>query len=151
MRDRFLLLIDAVRASYWFIPALMLAGGIILALALVAIDERVETERLRGMWWIFSGGAEGARALLSTVAGSVIGVAGTTFSITIAVLSLTSSQFGPRLLRGFMRDTGNQCVLGTFVATFLYCLLVLRMVRSVEETYFVPHIAVTVGVLLLCD
>ena len=52
------------------------------------------------------------------------------FSITIAALTLASSQFGPRLLRNFMRDLGNQLVLGTFVATYLYCLLVLRTVRG---------------------
>lgn len=145
---RLLLFWDGLRSSYWFTPALMLLGGGALAIALVALDERVKNESLRGLWWIFSGGAEGARSLLSTVAGSVITVAGTTFSITIAVLSLTSSQFGPRLLRGFLRDTGNQIVLGTFLATFLYCLLVLRTVRSVEEVAFVPHIAVTGGVAL---
>ncbi len=148
MKARLLLLLDSVRSSYWFIPALMLAGSAALAVVLVALDRRAETEGLRGPWWIFTGGAEGARSLLSTVAGSVIAVAGTTFSITIAVLSLTSSQFGPRLLRGFLRDRGNQFVLGTFVATFLYCLLVLRMVRSVQEALFVPHIAVTGGVVL---
>lgn len=146
MKARFLLFLERFRSSYWFVPSLMLAGSAALAFALIAMDERIDTEQLRGLWWIFSGSAEGARSLLSTVAGSVIAVASTTFSITIAVLSLTSSQFGPRLLRGFLRDTMNQMVLGTFLGTFLYCLLVLRTVRSVEESYFVPHIAVTVGV-----
>lgn len=47
-----------------------------------------------------------------------------------------------------MRDTGNQVVLGTFIATFIYNLLVLRTVRSVGENIFVPHISVTVAVFL---
>ena len=64
--------------------------------------------------------------MLSTVAGSIITVAAVVFSITIAALSQASSQFGPRLLRNFMRDFGNQFVLGTFVATFFYSLLILR-------------------------
>lgn len=67
--------------------------------------------------------------------------------MTLVALSLTSSQFGPRLLRSFMRDTTTQVVLGTFVATFLYCLLVLRTIRRVEESHFVPHLSVTLGVL----
>jgi hypothetical protein len=79
--------------------------------------------------WVYTGGPEGARAVLSTVAGSMIAVAGVTFSITIVSLTLESQQFGPRLLRNFLRDLGNQIVLGTFVSTFLYCLLVLRTVR----------------------
>ncbi len=148
MKARLLLLWDRIHSSYWFLPALMLLLAAVLAFALIALDQRIENDSLQGMWWVYTGGEDGARQLLSTVAGSVMTVAGVTFSITIAVLSLTSSQFGPRLLRGFMRDTGNQMVLGTFLGTFLYCLLVLRTVRGVEEVRFVPHIAVTGGVVL---
>ena len=98
--------------------------------------------------WVYTGGPEGARAVLSTIAGSMITVAGVTFSITIVALTLASQQFGPRLLRSFLRDLGNQIVLGTFVSTFIYCLLVLRTVRGNDDAQFVPHLAVTLGVLL---
>jgi uncharacterized membrane protein len=47
-----------------------------------------------------------------------------------------------------MRDTGNQVVLGTFIATFIYCLLVLRTVRGDDYNVFVPQISVTVGIVL---
>jgi uncharacterized membrane protein len=63
-------------------------------------------------------------------------------------LQLASSQFGPRVLRNFMRDRSNQIVLGTFIATFLYCLLVLRTVRGTENSSFVPHLSVAFGALL---
>ena len=62
--------------------------------------------------WLYAGGEAGARALLGAVATSTIGVAGTTFSITVAALSLASGQMGPRLLRNFVRDPGNQLALG---------------------------------------
>jgi uncharacterized membrane protein len=75
----------------------------------------------------------------------MIGVTGVAFSITIVTLTLASSQFGPRLLRNFMRDLGNQIVLGTFVATFVYCLLILRTVRDVNDVQFVPHVSITCG------
>lgn len=126
----------------------MTAGAIGLSYGLLALDQREPASRVRGIAWLYTGGAAGARSVLSTVASSVITVAGTTFSITIAALSLASSQFGPRLLRGFLRDTGNQVVLGTFIGTFVYCLLVLRMVRGVEQDVFVPNFAVTGGVAL---
>lgn len=139
---------EQLRASFWFVPALMSVGAALLALVTLAIDARLSDEMRSTLTWIYGGGPEGARSLLSTVASSAITVAGTTFSITIAALSLASSQFGPRLLRTFVRDTGNQVVLGTFVATFLYCLLVVRTVRGLEDTRVVPHLSVTVGVLL---
>lgn len=78
----------------------------------------------------------------------MIAVAATAFSITLVALQLASSHFGPRLLRNFMRDTGNQVVLGTFIATFVYCLLVLRTVRGENDNVFVPHLSVTVGMVL---
>jgi len=80
----------------------------------------------------------------------MITVAGTTFSITLAVLSLTSGQFGPRLLSTFMRDLGNQIVLGTFVSTYVYCLLVLRTIHSGGDAVgeaFVPHLSVLLVIL----
>ena len=95
--------------------------------------------------WVYTGGEAGARALLGAVASSTIGVAGTTFSITVAALSLASGQMGPRLLRNFVRDSGNQYALGIFLGTFAYALVVLRTVRSVDETTFVPHLGVTGG------
>jgi uncharacterized membrane protein len=126
----------------------MSAGAFGLSYVLLALDQRQRFASLNGFAWIYTGGAVGARSVLSTIASSVITVAGTTFSITIAALSLASSQFGPRLLRGFLRDTGNQIVLGTFIGTFVYCLFVLRAVRGVEKDVFVPNLAVTGGVFL---
>jgi len=38
---------------------------------------------------------------LSAIAGSMIAVAATAFSITIVALQLASSHFGPRLLRNY--------------------------------------------------
>ena len=119
-----------------------------LALCAVAFDKAVGDDWLERLGWIYSGGADGASLLLGTVAGSMIAIAGTVFSMTLVALSLASSQLGPRLLRNFMRDTANQVVLGTFVATFVYCLLVLRTIRRADEVAFVPHLSVTIGVLL---
>ncbi|MCW5733776.1 MAG: DUF2254 domain-containing protein [Enhydrobacter sp.] len=139
---------DRLRESFWFLPTLMAAGAIGLSFGLTSLDAAVEDETYRRLDWLYLFGAEGARAILSAIASSMITVAGLTFSITMLTLQLASSQFGPRLLRNFLRDRGNQVVLGTFIATFLYCLLVLRTVKGVEGSSFVPHISVAVGILM---
>ena len=138
---------DRIRSSFWFVPGAMACMAATLAAAAVKLD-KVGEEWLQHLGWSYSGGAEGASLLLGTVAGSMIAIAGTVFSMTLVALSLASSQLGPRLLRNFMRDTANQVVLGTFVATFVYCLLVLRTIRRVDEVAFVPHLSVNIGVLL---
>jgi uncharacterized membrane protein len=139
---------DRVRSSFWFLPTVMAGGAVGLSFISVALDDAV-TGWLSLTWgWTFTGGAQGASSVLGAIAGSMITLAGVVFSMTLVALSLASSQLGPRLLRNFMRDTTTQVVLGTFVSTFLYCLLVLRTIRRADEVAFVPHMSTTLGVLL---
>jgi len=148
VRGQFFKYWNRVRSSFWFVPAVMAGVAVASAFVSVTVDERMTEWLALNLGWTFTGGAEGASAVLGIVAGSMITVAGVVFSMTLVVLSLASAQLGPRLLRSFMRDTSTQVVLGTFIATFLYCLLVLRTIRRAEEVTFVPHLSVTVGVLL---
>ena len=93
-------------------------------------------------------GPEGARQVLATIAGSMISVARLVFSMTLVTLTLASSQLGPRLITRFVRDWVNQVVLGTFVATFVYAIVVLQTVSETEPEPFVPHLSVMVGLIL---
>lgn len=139
---------DEIRSSFWFIPILMTIGAVALSFFTVYIDEPVMELLQDYISWVFTGGTQGAAAILSTVAGSMITIAGVVFSMTLVTLSLASSQFGSRMLRNFMRDTTTQVVLGSFVATFLYCLLVLRTIRQIEGAEFVPHLSVSLSLIL---
>ena len=140
---------DEIRHSYWFIPSLMLLSSMVLSFVMLEIDQHVEAEQLAAKQ-LYTGSPEGARQLLSTIAGSMMTVAGVVFSITIVALTLASNQFGPRLLRNFMRDTGNQAVLGIFLATFAYCLLILRQVHGemAAESSFIPQYSILTAVIL---
>lgn len=139
---------DSLHSSYWFVPTLMAIVAIALAFATLSLDRAGKSGPIENLGWIYTGGPDGARTLLSAVAGSMVSVAATAFSITIVALQLASSNFGPRLLRNFMKDTGNQVVLGTFIGTFIYCLLVLRTIHGEDYNIFVPQFSVTVGILL---
>ncbi|MDX1654479.1 MAG: DUF2254 domain-containing protein [Candidatus Competibacteraceae bacterium] len=134
--------------SYWFLPALILLGAVLLSFVTLTIDEWAGSGWVTRWRWIYSHDPAGARATLSTVAGSMITVAGVVFSITIVVLTLASNQFGPRLIRNFMLDKGNQVVLGVFTSTYLYCLLILRRIQAVEDATFVPSLSLTTAILL---
>lgn len=139
---------DRLNNSFWFLPSAMAAVATLLSFLLVQLDNWLGTQTVKDWSLLYTFGPEGARAILSTIASSMITVASLIFSITMLTLQLASSQFGPRLLRNFMRDRSNQMVLGTFVSTFLYCLLVLRTVRGTEDASFVPHLSVAFGVVL---
>ncbi|MEP7764916.1 DUF2254 domain-containing protein [Sanguibacter sp. 25GB23B1] len=145
MRSRLL----HARESFWFIPALSGAGAVLLALALIEVDRTLQAEGVRSIPLVADLSATGGRAILAAIGGTMLGVAATSFSITISVLATTSSTYGPRLVRNFMADRGNQVVLAVHTSAFLYSLVVLRAVRTEEDssTTFVPSLAVSVAVL----
>lgn len=149
MNARIRQFISNLAATFWLVPGLLVAAGILLAIALISVDQSgyVSVPLVKSAW-LYSGGGEGARTLLGAIASSTIGVAGTVFSITIAALALAAGQMGPRLLRNFVRDRSNQVTLGILLGTFVYSLLVLRSVRTQDEGTFVPHIATSVGIFL---
>ncbi|HET8958344.1 MAG TPA: DUF2254 domain-containing protein [Microcella sp.] len=130
-----------IRDSFWSIPALALLIAIAAAEGLVALD-RVAS--LSG-GIVTDIGPEGSRALLSAIATATLAAASTMFSITIAVLTLTASAYGPRIVRSVMADSGNRIVLAMLVATALYALLVLRHVRA-GPGEFVPSVSVMVAI-----
>ncbi len=136
-----------VRSSYWFVPSIMALAAVLLGAFMVWLDVRLGTKWLEGVSWYQQIGVDGAREVLSTIAGSMITVAGVVFSITIVALSYASSQYGPRVLTNFMSDRGNTVTLGTFIATFLYSLVVLRTIHGGEQD-FVPQLSV-IGAMLL--
>jgi len=118
LQARFRKLLSDMGETFWLLPAAMVALAIVLALGLVSLDKSgVVPDWMVNGPWLYSGGAPGARTLLGAVAASTIGVAGTVFSITIAALSLAAGQMGPRLLRNFTLDRGNQFTLGAFLGT----------------------------------
>lgn len=129
-------------ASFWFLPSLLLLLAMVAAFGLIYLDNQVQFKPEGVLQLLFSGSADSARTILSSIAGAMIGVAGTVFSITLVALTLASSQLGPRLLRNFMYDTLNQLVLGSYVATFVYCLLVLNVVSDNDGFTFVPAFSV---------
>lgn len=137
-----------LQASFWFIPALIVAGAIALAATLVEADA-IGSDQWRARWpRLFGAGAEGARGVLSTIAGSMMTVVGVTFSMTLVTLALASGQYTSRILRNFMRDRVTQVVLGIFAGIFTYCLIVLRTIRGGDDGVFVPSLAVAFAVVL---
>jgi uncharacterized membrane protein len=139
---------QAARTSYWFLPAL----AVLFAIALSIVADRIDRSvgEASSVDWIYGGGASGARELVGAIAASTITVAGVVFSVTVVTLSLASQQFGPRVLRTFMRDLGTQIVLATFIGTFVYALLVLRRIRGEDASgeAYIPGISVTLAVAL---
>lgn len=132
LRMRFVEIAENIRNSYWLIPGAMALASLSAGSGMVLLDFSLGDTWLGPFERFLGSRPEGARAILTTIASSTITVAGVVFSVTLAAVTYASGQHGPRLLTNFQRDRGNQATLGTFIATFLYCLVVLRAIRSAE-------------------
>lgn len=140
-----------LQSSYYFIPGLMALGACVLAYVTTHIDQTFDIELSQNLGFFYTNTAESARVILSTIAGSMISVAAVTFSITMVAVTSAAGQYGPRLIGNFMRDRGNQITLGMFTSTFIYCLLILRIVRTGsgdagDIVDFVPNVSLLVGI-----
>jgi uncharacterized membrane protein len=135
---------EVLRTSLWFVPSLEVVAAIGLFIGTLAADRAAYRGDFTLPGWVISGSADAARQILTTIAAAIITVVGVVFSIILVTLTLASTQFGPRMLRNFIRDRGTQLTLGTFVATFVYSVLVLASIGTGSHGNFVPHISVTV-------
>src|SRR4028119_934498 len=70
MRIRLLHLWEQLRSSYWFVPSLMTMSAIVLAFVMLGVDERVKAMPFWAFRWLYRGGMDGAKAVLSTTAGA---------------------------------------------------------------------------------
>ena len=140
---------EFLRTNLWLVPAIEVLAAVVLFAGTYALDRAAYDGVFRVPGWALSGSADAARQILTAIAAAVITVVGVVFSIVIVALTLTSTQFGPRMLRNFIRDRGTQLTLGTFVATFVYAVLALGSVGQGDHGSFVPHISITVTLALL--
>jgi uncharacterized membrane protein len=136
---------EAMRTNLWLVPAFEVAAATLLFVITRSIDAHVYNARLALPSWVISGSADAARQILTSLAAALITVVGVVFSIILVALTLTSTQFGPRMLRNFVRDRGTQWTLGTFVGTFVYAMLDLVAIGPGVHGDFVPHISITVA------
>ncbi|HYH97938.1 DUF2254 domain-containing protein [Hyalangium sp.] len=138
-----------LQTSLWTSPALAVVAALVLAQALQRVDSQLGQER--EAWFLFGGGAESARELLSTIASSLLTFTGLVFSVTILVLQLASSQFSSRVLRTFLEDRFTRFSMGVFIGSFVYAMVLLPEVRAGvgQEPEFVPALSIFVAFLLV--
>lgn len=149
MKTRILLFLERFSANIWAVPLLFLIASVFIAFLNFYLDKTLFARHIQmPELFLYFNNSDNIRTMLSVSAGSILGVAGVSFSITIASLTLASQQFGPRLLRNFMMDRFNQIVLGVFIGTFLYCIMMLQFTSSMDLEKTTPFISM-IGLLVL--
>jgi uncharacterized membrane protein len=139
---------NELKSTFWFIPVLIILLSILFSIGFVFLDENIEMYKDGLPKYFLVNNPDSARSILSTISGAMIGAAGTVFSVTLVALTLASSQFGPRLIKNFMHVRLNQVVLGSYISTYLYCLLVLNAIKETDGDVFIPSVSILVAIVV---
>ncbi|MGA2527839.1 MAG: DUF2254 domain-containing protein [Acidimicrobiales bacterium] len=141
---------EALRTTLWLVPSVLVVVAGLLFFVTYEIDWAAYYGHITLPFWMRTESADAGREILIAIAAAVITVVGVVFSITILAVTFASQQFGPRMMRNFVRDIGNQLTLGVFVSTFVYSTLALGAI-AISGTHgaFVPHLSIVVAEALL--
>lgn len=140
---------DELRTSFWPVPMAMGAAALGIAAGAPVIDGWLGAGPDESQpFFVYVSTPDEARSLLSTLLSSMMTMTSLVFSITMVVLTLAASQFGPRLIRSFMGSLRTQVVLGTFVMTIVYCLLLISIIGWREGEGPFAYLSVSVAIAL---
>ncbi|MDQ8202940.1 DUF2254 domain-containing protein [Pelagicoccus sp. SDUM812003] len=141
-------LFETVSQSLWLMPAVSIALAMGTAYGMLYWED-LGLGDWEDLPLINRSSRETSLAIVGAIVGSLITVAGVTFSITIVSLTLASSQFGPRLLRNFLRSGSSQVTLGALIGSFIYGILIMP---AMDENWEAgkAHPSVTLMILLAC-
>jgi len=139
---------DRLKVSFWFAPVVMSLIAILLAWLMYYLDSLIPNEALAESRIILSGTPGELRSVLIGMATTILATAGVVFTLLTLPLSTVAAQYGSRLLRVFLGDRTTQLVLGTFVATFVYCLAAALTILPAEVEPDGPQLTVTFGLFL---
>lgn len=137
---------EKLKSSLFYTPMVLTMAGLGLGQLFLWVDERATTIPIG-----LTATVDSARAVLGVIAGATIAFAGIAFSVSLLLISMSSSQYSPRVVHGLFRDTFNKRVMGVVIGTFTYCLVVLRAVRSPIEDgakAVIPSLSIALAVLL---
>jgi uncharacterized membrane protein len=144
--DRLRNFVVLLRGQLWIIPLCLSALALSLAYWILTSGASfLEVRYVGGFWWLYGGDANSARDLLSSLLSGLMTMTSLVVSVTFVILTLAANQLGPRLISTFMGDRQIQTVLGLFLGTILYVLVVLRTLDETLGEGGVPHAAVTIG------
>lgn len=130
------------------IPTITTVVITLLLPIMLSLDNRVFQNLSKGIFVGYS--AEAARLILSSICTALMTVIGVLFSITVVVIQQVSAQYSPRVVEIFIKSRNGQFVLGLYVGTFTYGILLLRQIPSLEssEGFQIPQSAISLSIIL---
>ncbi|WP_378186337.1 DUF2254 domain-containing protein [Aquimarina sp. W85] len=142
-------LLQRITRSIAFYPIIISIGYFIFSLIVLAIEQHPIIKDLKTILpFLVIENDETARTILSTFISGLFTLTVFSFTMVMVVLNQASSNFSPRLLPGLISDIKHQIILGIYIGTLLFCMIVLISVRSKSDTGTIIGFSVMVSAIL---
>lgn len=149
IKNKILQLYAKIVGSIAFYPALITVGFVIFAIIMLQTEVHGISKYIgENVQYIIVNNKDTARTILSTIIGGTISIMVFSFSMVMLLLNQASANFSPRVLPSLIANKKHQFVLGMFIGTIVYCLLVSINILPDHRSYSVPGVATFMGVLL---
>lgn len=89
-----------------------------------------------------------ARTILATIIGGTFSLTIFSFSMVMVVLNQASSNYSPKLLGGLVGKKSNQFILGVYLGSIVYNLILLMQIGGENKTYELPHLSIVIGIII---
>lgn len=136
-------------SSIAFYPSLITIALFLLSFVMLNIDGPDVTAFLEEHApFLVLNDADTARAILTTLIGGIISLTVFSFSMVMLLLNQASSNFSPRLLPGLISNRQNQFVLGVYIGTILFNIIILISILPGENKYELKTLSILLGIIL---
>ena len=137
-------------SSIAFLPSIIAFGIVLLSILFMYLDSlRLSYELVEYIPFVITHNPETARNLLSTLAAGMISLMVFSFTMVMVVLTMATNNYTPRVLPGIINNRSHQIVLGLYLGTIVFTLVVLINTESERYKFQVPELSVLMSAVLV--
>ena len=138
-------IINKIKTSIWLYPTIYSIGAFILSVGIKILETTYSDEMSLYLSTVFYTKSELAQTVLGIVASAFITIATFTFSTTMVVLTMYSSQFTPRVVENFLNNKVTMKSFGVFLSGFIFAISSLLFTKTSQNENLV--ISASIGVI----
>ncbi len=109
--------------------------------------EPIIIEFKKGLKIMLVEGVENARLILGTIVGSIFSLMVFSFSMVMLVLNRASSTLSPRVIPGLITQKSHQIVLGVYLGTIIYSLILIINIQSIDDSFEIPTLGILISMI----
>jgi len=136
-----------ISESIAFYPVLIAAFYAVLAVAMLTFETTSVASSLRDRLPSGFTDPDTSRDILSTLITSIVSLTVFSFSMVMVVLNGAAARLTPRVLPGLISDTRNRVILGIYLGSVLYYLLLISTIDKDQPTD-IPSVGVLLALVM---